>query len=160
MSGETRVPPTPATGAGLRIIVGGLPAAPDDPLPSPVIGISYPSHEEASEAGRLIMSLQNGTRPFQSGNAVYMGDTEMKVRFSSQEKDGPVLCEVFAKGNPKHLTCAFYAAGALPREQIRVFWQLMDVHHSYVLTVARGNEILAKDAYLVKYTIEERGAVR
>jgi hypothetical protein len=62
-----------------RVIVGAVQYTPDDPLPSPFIAVSYPNREEAKSAARLVLSLQNGTRPLESGpHDVYVGDTKVK----------------------------------------------------------------------------------
>ena len=141
-----------------RIIVGGLQAGPEDPLPSPVVAVSYQSLEEAASAAKLLLSIQNGSRPFSTGPPVYLGDTRIKVGF--QGRRDRVLCVVEAKSDPGHLTYAFYASGLVSMEQFDAFRQLLDVSRNYVFTIARGEEVLTKELYLVKYAVEERGIQR
>ena len=137
-----------------RIIVGSLQAGPEDPLPSPVVAVSFDSLQEAIAAAKLLFSVQNGSKPFASGPPTYMGDTRIIVRFLGRP-DG-VLCTVEAKSHPKHLTWAFCSAGLVSNEQFIAFRKLLDLAKSYVLTVAHGERVLTDDLYLVKYAIEER----
>jgi hypothetical protein len=144
-------------GAGPRIMVGGLQTSPDDTLPSPVVAVSYDSLEEATGAAKLLVAIQNGSRPFQSGPAIYMGDTRIKIRFLPGGTGGPVLCEVQSRIDPRHLTLAFYAAGTVSLDQVKAFNHLMDMARNYVFTVAHGERVLTQELYLVKYSVEERG---
>ncbi len=153
-------PRFPAIGAGPRIIVGGLQVSPDGPLPSPVVAVSYQTLEAAMSGAKLLLSVQNGSRPFRSGPAIYMGDTRIHVRFRPSRNAGRVLCEVWSKGDRRHLTFAFYAAGEVSVEQIQAFNQLLDAAHNYVFTVAHDQHVLTQELYLVKYSVEERGVRR
>jgi len=142
------------SGSQTRIIVGSLQAGPEDPLPSPVVAVSYESPQEAIAAAKLLFSIQSGSKPFASGPPIYMGDTRIRVRFIGRPFG--VLCTVEAKADPRHLTWAFYAADIVSNEQFVAFRKLLDLTRSYVLTVAHGERVLTDDLYLVKYAIEER----
>jgi hypothetical protein len=154
MDGGTRAG---VPGAAPRIIVGGLQGPPGDPLPSPVVALSYGTEQDARVALSLLLSLQNGSRPFQMGPLVYLGDTNIKVRFLVRSGEGRrrLLCEVAAKAHPKHLTYAFYAAAQVDEETVKAFRQLVDMRHSYTLTVACAERVLTDAVDLVKYLVEE-----
>ncbi|HHY76775.1 MAG TPA: hypothetical protein GX500_08450 [Firmicutes bacterium] len=137
-----------------RVIIGGIQYTPDDPIPSPIIAVSYPTREEALWAARVLLSIQNGRRPFETGPAVYMGDTRVKVRARPATKD--VLVEVFAYAEPSHLTASLYAASRVGRDLYGAFRRLVDIHKRYTLTVAEGDRLLMEELDLVKYVIDEK----
>ena len=138
-----------------RVIVGAVQYTPDDPLPSPFIAVSYPNREEAKSAARLVLSLQNGTRPLESGpHDVYVGDTKVKVRVRPAESD--VLVEVFAYAEPSHLTASFYAASRVKKDIYKAFRRLVEMLKTYTFTVAAGDEIMTKELDLLKYTLDEK----
>src|SRR5690606_29385185 len=84
-----------------RVIMGGIQYTSGDPFPSPFIAVSYPTREEAESAARLVLSLQNGTRPLENGPQIYVGDTIVKVRVRpSKGNKGKLLVQVFAYAEP------------------------------------------------------------
>lgn len=137
-----------------RVIVGGIQFTPEDPLPSPVVAVSFPDRRQAELAAKVLVSVQNGTRPFRSGPPIYVGDTNIKVRIRPLRS--LLLAQVFAYAHPKHLTAAFYAAGRVEVDLYRAFRNLVDLQRSYTLTVAAGDEMLVKELNLVKYILDEK----
>ncbi len=137
-----------------RVIVGGIQYTPQDPLPSPIIAVSYPTRTEAQWAARLILSFQNGTRPFESGPHIYVGDTRVKVRV--RPAGGELLVQVFAYAEPSHLTASIYAASHVQRDLYKAFRRLVEVQKTYTFTVAAGDEIMTKELDLLKYTLDEK----
>lgn len=138
-----------------RMIVGMLQMGPEDNDPSPLIAISYSSMDEARDAARLLLSLQNGVRPFSVGPAVYSGDTNIKVGIIRRGDN--LLCEVWCRPRPHHLTCAFYCAGTIAPESFQTFSSLMERKNSYVLTVAYKGEPLLDTLNLIKYVVTLKG---
>ena len=138
-----------------RVIVGAIQYTPDDPLPTPLIAVSYPSREEAKSAAKLVLSLQNGTRPLESGpHHVYVGDTKVKVRVRPAESD--LLVEVFAYAEPSHLTASLYAASRVKKDLYKAFKRLVEILKTYTFTVAAGDEIMTEELDLVKYILDEK----
>lgn len=137
-----------------RVIVGGIQFTEEDPLPSPIIAVSFPQRKEAEAAVKTLLAVQNGTRPFKSGAPVYVGDTNIKVRV--RPKDAGLLAQVYAYAHPKHLTCAFYAAGRVDLETYKAFRNLVDIKRTYTFTVAAGDELLVKELNLLKYVLDEK----
>jgi len=141
------------------IIVGAMQLGPEDPNPSALICISYPSFEEASTWAKFFMSCQTGVKPLQSGPDIFVGDTCIKVDIASRPIPGKgYLCQVMLKTNPKHLTYAFYTACYIDPEARRTFYTCYDLSNSYVFTVACGNRPLLDEINLVKYTLTTKGA--
>lgn len=141
---------------GPNIIMGGIQIGPCDRAPSPLIAISYPTREAAEEAGKFLLSVQNGTKPLSCGPEIYVGDTNIKI-FLTRLPKGEILCEVFGHTNPKHLTCSFYVASKVSSDELKVFSNLIEAQRHYILTVAHGKEVLLDTLNLVKYVIERRG---
>lgn len=137
------------------IIVGGIQFTPDDPLPSAIVAVAYPSRQKAEEAARTLLSVHNGVKPFQTGPDIYVGDTNVKVRVRPSQ--GRLLVQVYAYAEPKHLTCAFYAAGHVDIELYKAFRDLVELQRTYTLTVAAGDEILVKELDLLKYVLDDKG---
>mgnify|MGYP000883080958 CR=1 FL=1 len=141
-----------------NIIMGAMEIGPEDPNPSALLCISYPSVEEASAWARFFMSYQSGVKPFQSGPDIFVGDTSIKVDISSRAVPGKGhLCQVMLKADPKHLTYAFYTACYVSPEARRTFCTFYDLSNSYVFTVSCGGALLLNDINLVKYTITTKG---
>jgi len=137
-----------------KVIVGAVQYTPDDPLPSPFIAVCYPSQEEAKQAAKIVLSLQNGTRPFESGPKVYVGDTQVKVRV--RPAGGDVLVQVFAYAEPSHLTASIYAASRVGRDLYKAFRRLVEIGKTYTFTVAAGDRLLTEELDLLKYNLDEK----
>lgn len=140
-----------------KIILGGLEVGPEDPAPSALVAVSYSTRDAAEKAARMILSLQNGTKPFKSGPPVYVGDTRIRVALTRDLRSDDVLCEVSIKVNPKHLTYWFYAACRVPKGELDTFLELFEFRKCYVFTVAHGQTVLVETLNLIKYTIDRRG---
>ena len=88
------------------VLVGGVQYTPDDPLPSPIVAVTFSERSRAEEAAKTLMSLQNGVRPFQTGPVIYVGDTNIKVRVSpagsswSRSTRTPIQNTLFALSMP------------------------------------------------------------
>ncbi|MGI6632986.1 MAG: hypothetical protein ACOX5M_08025 [Bacillota bacterium] len=136
------------------VLVGGVQYTPDDPLPSPIVAVTFSERSRAEEAAKTLMSLQNGVRPFQTGPVIYVGDTNIKVRVSPAGEK--LLVQVYAYADPKHLTCAFYAAGRVEKSLYKAFRNLVAAHRTYTLTVAAGDDILMEELDLLKYILDEK----
>jgi len=141
------------------IVVGGLQFSSEDPFPTPVIAIDYAGEEEAKIAARLLSTLQNGICPLKMGqaNPVYMGDTNVKVSFLGTGEGDAVLCAVFAKHDPRHLTYGFYAADKVTVEQVKAFRQLLELNRSYTFTVSCNGQVMTRELDVVKYLVTEKG---
>lgn len=141
------------------IVIGGIQYSPEDPYPVPVIAIDYATAEEAKQGAQLLRALQNGTCPLKvgEGRPVFMGDTNVKVSFTRMGSTDEVLCEVFAKSDPRHLTYGFYAADKTTVEMVKAFRQLLEIHRSYTFTVAHDGHVMTGELDVVKYAVEERG---
>jgi len=116
--------------------------------------VCYPSQEEAKQAAKIVLSLQNGTRPFESGPKVYVGDTQVKVRV--RPAGGDVLVQVFAYAEPSHLTASIYAASRVGRDLYKAFRRLVEIGKTYTFTVAAGDRLLTEELDLLKYNLDEK----
>ncbi|MGE5580693.1 MAG: hypothetical protein ACM3WU_11745 [Bacillota bacterium] len=141
------------------IVVGGIQYSAEDPFPAPVIAVDYATLDEAKQGARLLTTLQNGTCPLKMGEAkpVFMGDTNVKISFTRIGDSDEVLCEVFAKSDPRHLTYGFYAADKTTVDLVRAFRHLLEIHRSYTFTVAHDGRVMTGELDVVKYIVTERG---
>ncbi|MGI6163619.1 MAG: hypothetical protein ACOYEQ_06800 [Bacillota bacterium] len=141
-----------------RIIVGGMQIGPQDPNPSALLAVSYPSLEKARAWAGYLSSVQNGVKPFESGPDVFVGDTAIRVgiRLKPDTERG-YLCQVIAKSDPRHLTYAFYAASYVGKSELDAFYSLYDLTNNFVFTVSYNNTPLLDKLNLIKYTIDRRG---
>lgn len=138
-----------------RITVGCVSFNPED-SPEPVVAISCSSAREAENTARVLLSAQNGVKPFPSGPDIYAGDTNIKVGLIRTGKT-EALCQIVAFADPRHLTCFFYAAWRIPWEIAEPFIDLTELLGHYTLTVAHGDRLLLHSMNLVKYVIDKRG---
>jgi len=140
-----------------RIILGGLQVG-EDPNPPALVAISYPSCDRAHAVAKYLMSIQNGTIPFQSASNVCAGDTAIKVNISPKPvKDKGYLCQVMAKADPRHLTYCFYVASYVTEEEVSVFYSFFDVANHYVFTVGHETDLLLDRIHIIKYIVSRRG---
>ncbi|MGI6662257.1 MAG: hypothetical protein ACOX4B_02070 [Bacillota bacterium] len=137
-----------------KVLMGAIQYTPDDPVPSPFIAVSYPTREEAKWAAKIVLSLQSGTRPFESGPDVYVGDTKIKVRVRPAGSD--VFVEVFAYAEPSHLTASLYAASRVAKDLYKAFRSLVEIQKTYTFTVAAGDRLLTEELDLLKYILDEK----
>ncbi len=149
---------TEHTASAPRIIVGGMQLGPQDPNPSALMAVSYPSLERARSWAEYLSSVQNGVKPFQTGPDVFVGDTAIKVCVSLKPdpKKG-YLCQVMAKTELSHLTYAFYAGSYVGKNELDAFYSLYDLTNNFVFTVSCNNTPLLDKLNLIKYTIDRRG---
>lgn len=134
--------------------VGGIEYGAMAGIPAPLIAITYPDAAQAKEAARLINAAQSGTRPFETGAAMCVGDTQVKVRARSQG-DG-IFMEAFLYLKPSHLTAAVYGAGVVDKEVYKAFSHLLAHHRSYTFSVMVGQEVFLRDLHLQKYNLDEK----
>lgn len=133
-----------------RVIVGYMEDAGRN---IPVVALSLATPQEAQEVASLILRCQNGSRPFSSGPAVYVGDT--RVRVTVLEKDACYV-EIDARKDPRHLTSAYYVMSPVPRRTAELFLKLFELTGHYVLTVAVSENLALEMLDLVKYVIYRR----
>jgi len=143
-----------------RIIVGALQTAPNDPSPAPAVILSYTGEASARWAAKVLLYAQNGKRPFETGPAIYLGDTNIEVRLSDLATGARphTFCEIAVKADRRHVTCALYVAGKVQEEAVKAFKQLLEMGRGYTFTVAWDERVLTDEIELVKYTIKEKGA--
>jgi hypothetical protein len=140
-----------------RIVLGGLQMG-EDPNTPALVAISYPSYDMAQAVAEYLLSIQNGTIPFESSPNVCAGDNVIKVNISPNPvSDKGHLCEVMAKADPRHLTYCFYVASYVTEEEVSVFNSFFDIANHYVLTVAHRDDLLLNTINIIKYTVSRRG---
>ncbi|MBE3518783.1 MAG: hypothetical protein IMW97_00565 [Firmicutes bacterium] len=142
MDGEGRDFVKPA-----RIIVGCMEDAGTN---VPVVALSLATFEEAREVASIILSCQNGSKPFSSGPPVYVGDTRVRVTVLDAN---PYYVEIDARKDRRHLTSAYYVMSPVPRETVEPFLKLFELVGHYVLTVAVSEKPVLEMLDLVKYVI-------
>jgi hypothetical protein len=140
-----------------RIILGGLQMG-EDPIPPALVAISYASCDRAQAVAEYLMSIQNGTVPFESSPNVCAGDNVIKVHISPKPVSNKgYLCQVMAKADPRHWTHCFYVASYVTEEELSAFNSFFEFANHYVLTVAHGDNLLLETINLIKYTVNRRG---
>lgn len=141
-----------------RIIVGGIQSGVQDAMPTPAVILSYPDEGSALQAAKILLALQNGTKPFATGPDVYVGDTNIKVEFLTRASGKPsaAVCAVWAKADRRHLSCSFYAASQIDLEMVKLFRDLLEMNRSFAINVACGDRVLPDALDVVKYSVEER----
>jgi len=130
-----------------RVIVGCMEEAGRS---IPVIALSLATDKEAREVASLILHCQNGSKPFSSGPAVYVGDTQVRVAVLEAEA---YYVEIDARKDRRHLTSAYYVMSPVPRETAEPFLKLFELVGHYVLTVAISENPALEMLDLVKYVI-------
>jgi len=119
----------------------------------PVVAISVATREEAREIAYLILHSQNGSKPFSSGPAVYVGDTRVRVTVLQGD---PCYVEIDARKDNCHLTSAYYLMSPVQPQAAELFHKLFCLTRYYILTVAISERPALEMLDLVKYVIYRR----